>query len=92
MKNVQPLFDPATHYRIMVRGRVDPEWLQAFDSLATIRADETEPLEEITVLEVHTDQAGIVGLVRRLHGRGISILKLQILDDRGNADTVERPC
>jgi hypothetical protein len=28
---------------------------------------------DITVLNVHTDQSGIVGLVRRLHGLGMTI-------------------
>ncbi len=31
MNNAQPIFDPTTHYRIEVRGRVDVDWLQSFD-------------------------------------------------------------
>ena len=79
MKNIGPIFDPATHYRIEVRGRVDVEWLQSFDSSAEIIVDETRQMEEITVLSVHTDQSGIVGLVRRLHGLGMTIQQLQII-------------
>jgi hypothetical protein len=89
MKNAQPIFDPATHYRIEVRGRVDVEWLQSFDSSAEISIDETYQMEEITVLNVHTDQAGIVGLVRRLHGLGMTILQVQIISDGGKAAEVE---
>ena len=78
MKNSQPIFDPATHYRIEVRGRVDVEWLQSFESSTEISVDETKQREDITVLDVHTDQSGIVGLVRRLHGLGMTIMQLQV--------------
>ena len=35
--------------------------------------------------ELHSDQSGIIGLVRRLHGLGIPILKLQIIPQGGKA-------
>ncbi len=89
MHNAKPLFDPATHYRITVRGRVDVEWLQSFDGSAEIIVDESGQMENITVLKMHTDQSGIVGLVRRLHGLGITILQLQIVSDKGKAVDVE---
>jgi len=79
MNNAQPIFDPTTHYRIEVQGRVDVEWLQSFDSSADIIVDATRQMEDITVLDVHTDQSGIVGLVRRLHGLGLTIQQLQII-------------
>jgi hypothetical protein len=77
LNNAGPLFNPATHYRIEVRGRVYIEWLRSFDSSAEIGIDETRPMEDITVLDVHADQSGIVGLVRKLHGLGITILQLK---------------
>jgi hypothetical protein len=79
--NAQPMFNAATHYRIEVRGRVDLAWLQSFDSSAEIIADETRQMEDITVLNVLTDQSGIVGLVRRLHGLGMTILQVQVVND-----------
>ncbi len=80
MKNAQPLFNPATHYRIEVRGRIDVEWLQCFECSVEIMADETRQTEEdITILKVQTDQSGLVGLVRRLHGLGMIIQQLQIV-------------
>ena len=81
MKNTQPIFDPETHYRIEVQGRVNGDWLQSFYSSAEIYGDETRQIEDITVLHVHTDQSGIVGLVRRLHGLGMMILQLQIVSE-----------
>ncbi len=79
MKNEQPLFESATHYRIEVRGCIDLEWLQSFDLPAEIAIGEAGQLENITVLDVRTDQSGIVGLVRRLHGLGMTILQFQII-------------
>lgn len=79
MNNIQPIFDLKTHYQIEVRGRVDAEWLQRFDISAEIIADKTRQMEDNTVLDVHTDQSGIVGLVRRLHGLGITILQFQMI-------------
>lgn len=79
MKNTQPMFDPATNYRIEVQGPVDVDWLQSFDSSVEILEDETGHVEDITVINVHTDQSGIVGLVRNLHGLGMTILHVQIV-------------
>ena len=89
MKNAQPIFDPATHYRIEIEGRVDAEWLQRFDSSVEICVEETTEMEDITALHVHTDQSGIVGLVRRLHGLGITIQQFQIIGHAGEAAELE---
>jgi hypothetical protein len=86
------MFNTATHYRIELLGQVDVEWLQNFDSSVEIIIDEAEQMEDITVLSVHTDQAGIVGLVRRLHGLGMTILQLQIVSEGGKAAEVEEEC
>jgi hypothetical protein len=79
MKKAQPIFDSTTNYRIQVQGRVDVEWLQSFDSSVEIIVDETGQMEGVTVLSVHTDQSGLVGLVRRLHGLGMTIRQFQII-------------
>lgn len=81
MNNQGPIFDPTTQYRIELQGRVDLEWLQNFVNLAEMSVGETNLSENITVLSVHTDQAGIVGLVRRLHGLGMAILQLEIISE-----------
>lgn len=81
MKNAQPLFDPATHYRLEVRGEVDAEWLQSFEPGVQIQVEEAGQTQDITVLKVRTDQSGIVGLVRRLHGLGLAILQISIVSE-----------
>ena len=70
MKNMQPIFDPTTHYQIELKGRVDEEWLQSFNSSLEISADASKQQEDATVLIVSTDQAGMIGLLRSLHGLG----------------------
>lgn len=89
MKNTKPIINPTTHYRIELQGHINLDWLQNFDSLAEIIVDETRQMAEFTVLDVHTDQSGIVGLVRRLHGLGVTILQLQIPSDREYSNEVE---
>ena len=84
MNNGQPLFDSSTHYRIAVRSRVDVEWwLQSFAGPTQISVDKTRQVDDITVLDVHTDQSGVVGLLRRLHGLGMTIQRFEIIDDFG---------
>jgi hypothetical protein len=58
---------------------VDLEWLQSFDSSAEIIVDESGQMGEFTVLHVYTDQSGIIGLLRRLHGLGMTIQQLQVI-------------
>ena len=79
MNDARPISDPATHYRIEVRGQVDADWLQSFDRSAEIKFCETQQMDEITVLDLCTDQAGMVSLVRRLHGLGMAIPRLEII-------------
>jgi hypothetical protein len=79
MNDPQPIFDPTTRYRIEIQERVDVNWLQNFDGSVEMVADDINHPEEITVLIVHTDQSGIIGLLRSLHGLGMTILQLQII-------------
>jgi hypothetical protein len=79
MNEMQPIFDPTTHYRIEIQDQVDVNWLQGFDSSLEIFAGDLRHSEGSTVLIVYTDQSGIIGLLRRLHGLGMTILQLQVL-------------
>lgn len=75
----QPIFDPKTHYRILLQGRMEAEWLKSLDSALENSQVDMDQKGDTTVVDVITDQAGIVGLVRRLHGMGMTILELNIL-------------
>lgn len=89
MRNSRPIIDPTTHYRIELQGRIDLDWLQSFDASAQISVAETGQTEAITVLTVQADQSGLVGLLRRLHALGITILQLQVVPDAGKPAAVE---
>ena len=82
MNHAGPIFDPATHYRIEARGRVDPEWLQSFDSSTEIVVEDAGQSGDVTVLHVSTDQSGMLGLLRRLHGLGMTIWQIEVLEER----------
>ena len=82
MNYAGPIFDPATQYHIEVRGRVDVEWLQSFDSSIEILFDDAGQKQDITMLRVHTDQSGMIGLLRRLHGLGMTIQQIQVSRER----------
>jgi len=79
MNNMQPIFDPTTHYQIELKGRINEQWLQSFSSSLEIIADDSRHEEDITILIVYTDQSGVIGLLRSLHGLGMTILQLQIM-------------
>ena len=76
MNTTGPIFDPTTHYRIELQGQVDPDWLQSFEGSAEIVSEDAS----ITVVNVYADQSGIIGLLRRLHGLGVTIRQIEILD------------
>jgi hypothetical protein len=79
MNDAKPIYDPATHYQIVVRGQVDVDWLQSFCGSVETLSEEAGEREGITVLRLNTDQAGGVGLVRMLHGLGITILQFEVI-------------
>ena len=60
-------------YQIEVRGQVEANDLNALSPLqATVMQEDAT----ITRLAVHTDQSGLIGLMRYLHGSGFIILSL----------------
>lgn len=82
VNDTKPLFDPKTHYLVEVRGTVREDWLQSFDGLVGVSVDDSGQKDGITVLEVQADQSGIIGLMRRLHGLGMVIVRLNIVSER----------
>lgn len=66
------------HYEIKLQGQADDAWLGWFGEAevrAEILADET-PIT--TFSNVVMDQAGLVGLIRRLHGVGIVLISIRV--------------
>jgi len=58
-------------YQIKVRGPVDAHDLNATSPLQ-MTVEQVDP--DVTLLSVRTDQSGMVGLMRHLHGRGLVLL------------------
>ncbi len=65
--------DPRT-YRITLRGQVDEEFVAAYCPAGTLLAHQGDAA---CLSDIHTDQSGIVGLVRHLHNLGCTILALE---------------
>lgn len=61
-------------YSIVVRGQVDEEFVVAYCPAATKM---TWDGDATRLSNIHTDQAGIVGLVRHLHSLGYVVLSLE---------------
>jgi hypothetical protein len=60
-------------YQIKVRGQVDENDLNVMSPLqVTVVGMDARA----TLISIHTDQSGLVGLMRHLHGRGFELLSL----------------
>ncbi len=60
-------------YRIEVRGRVEET---AFNQTSPLQVTVVQTGPAATHCTVCTDQAGLVGLIRRLHGQGFVLLSV----------------
>ncbi len=58
-------------YQIQIDGRLDENELNALSPLR-IQVEKAEA--DSTWLSVHTDQSGLIGLMRHLHGLGFVLL------------------
>jgi hypothetical protein len=66
-------------YQIELRGQVDEQSLNATSPLQMTVAREAvdhELLQDRTLFSVYTDQAGLIGLLRHLHARGLALLSI----------------
>jgi hypothetical protein len=66
------MHDICTYY-IAVRGRIDENDLNQMSPLAITVVHVDEAATEFTI---HTDQSGLIGLMRHLHGRGVVLLSV----------------
>jgi hypothetical protein len=62
-------------YWIEIRGRAHAEDLNAASSLVLV-VEQSGP--DSTLLSTRTDQSGLVGIIRHLHGMGIILLSIQV--------------
>ena len=64
-------------YEITVKGEINLSWLRGFGEVEV----QTEHLagggQQCTLCRIVTDQAGLVGLIRRLHGLGVVFVSVR---------------
>lgn len=64
-------------YEIKIQGQPDDAWLGWFGEAALHRESAVDGSQVTTITNVVMDQAGLVGLIRRLHGHGIVLLAMR---------------
>ncbi|MCL5997540.1 MAG: hypothetical protein M1546_16010 [Chloroflexi bacterium] len=74
--------DDICTYQIEVNGRVDEQDLNAMSPLQ-ITVARVKPTS--TLFTVSTDQSGLIGLMRHLHGLGLVFLSVSRVDTEGPA-------
>ena len=64
-------------YEIKIHGQLDDSWLDWFGE-AKVHAEISVDNSQITTFSnIVMDQAGLVGLIRRLHGLGIVLISIR---------------
>lgn len=64
-------------YEIQIHGQADDSWLGWFGQ-ADVRSETLADDTQVTTFSnVVMDQAGLVGLIRRLHGMGIVLISIR---------------
>jgi hypothetical protein len=64
------MIDDITTFTIEIRGQVDQDDINAASPL---KVTVTQVEESRTILSACTDQSGVIGLIRHLHGMGLII-------------------
>ena len=81
-----PRLDERAAYVIKIQGRVEEslvDWFGPVDIASSV--DDCGQI--VTTLSgIVTDQAGLVGLIRHLHGLGIALLSVERIENRQHAE------
>lgn len=63
-------------YELMVEGGIEYSWLTGFGEVE-VHTERTGSGRKPTLFRIVTDQSGLVGLIRRVHGLGIVLLSVK---------------
>lgn len=66
-------------YEIKVHGQLDDSWLDWFGEAKVHVEIMEDDIEVTTISDVVMDQAGLVGLIRRLHGLGFVLISIRLV-------------
>lgn len=69
-------------YEIRVRGEIDMSWLTGWGE-AEVQPEIIGDGHPSTRFKIVTDQAGLVGLIRRLHGLGVVLVSIRQAPEAG---------
>ena len=61
-------------YRIQLLGQVD---IDELNRMSPHQMTLVRTTQETTLVHICTDQSGLIGLIRHLHGRGLELLAVQ---------------
>lgn len=64
-------------YEIKIHGQPDDSWLGWFGEAEVHTEILTDDSQVTTFSNIFMDQAGLVGLIRRLHGLGIVLISIR---------------
>ena len=64
-------------YEIRIYGLPDDSWLEWFGEAKAHSEISADDCQVTTLSDVVMDQAGLVGVIRRLHGLGIVLLSIR---------------
>ena len=81
-------------YEITLKGEIIVAWLMGFGEVDVRTEDLAGGGRQCTLSKIVTDQAGLVGLIRRLHGLGVvlvSVRQAPEADDPAKPQTWLRP-
>lgn len=65
-------------YEIKIAGHADDSWREWFGDAQIKVASLNDHIQVTTFTNLVMDQAGLVGLIRRLHGLGIVLLSVRL--------------
>jgi hypothetical protein len=73
----QPIsLNSQNNYEIKIYGQLDDSWLGLFGEAVAQKEILNDNSQVTTFSNVIMDQAGLVGLIRRLHGLGIVLISI----------------
>ncbi len=72
-----PRLDQQAHYVIRIQGNIDGGFVECFGPVKVTGAEGEGGHVISTLSGIVTDQAGLMGLLRHLHGLGVVLLSVE---------------
>ena len=69
--------DSKNRYVIVVQGKIEYSWLEYF-GVEEVETGKIENTLEQSMISIITDQAGLIGLLRKIHAIGVRIVSIQM--------------